>query len=125
MDSDGIVELFAAFGPVRARRMFGGFGIYADDLMFALALDGVIYLKADEESSTAFEREGTGPFTYTAKGRGRTSLSYWRLPDRLYDARDELAGWARTALAVARRAKAPKKAAGKVRRNVRRVGKGA
>lgn len=103
MDSDDIIELFAAFGRVSARRMFGGFGIYADGMMFALASDGVVYLKADAETSPAFEREGMGPFTYTAKGRGRTSLSYWRLPD-------ELAGWARAALKAARRAKAPKKA---------------
>jgi DNA transformation protein len=118
MDSDDIIELFAAFGRVRARRMFGGFGIYADGLMFALATGGAIYLKADDETSAAFVREGMGPFTYRAKGRGRTSLSYWRLPDRLYDDPDELAGWARTAHAVARRAKAPKKAAKKARRTL-------
>jgi DNA transformation protein and related proteins len=107
MDGDDIIELFAAFGRVSVRRMFGGFGVYADGTMFALASDGVIYLKADGETSAAFEREGMGPFTYAAKGRGRTSLSYWRLPDRLYDDPDELAGWARTALTAARRAKAP------------------
>jgi DNA transformation protein len=110
MDSDDIVELFAPFGRVSARRMFGGFGIYADGTMFALASDGVLYLKADEATSAAFAREGAGPFTYSAKGRGRVSLSYWRLPDRLYDDPEELAGWARTALMVA---KAPKKASRK------------
>ena len=121
MESEDIVELFAAFGRVSVRRMFGGFGISADGLMFALASDGVLYLKADEETSGAFTREGMGPFTYTAKGRGRTSLSYWRLPDRLYDDPDELAVWARIALAAARRARAPKSAI----RKRRRVGKGA
>jgi DNA transformation protein and related proteins len=109
MDSDDIIELFCVFGRVRARRMFGGFGIYADGLMLALASDGVIYLKADEETSAAFAREGAGPFTYSAKGRGRVSLSYWRLPDRLYDDPEELAGWAQTALMVARRGKATQK----------------
>jgi DNA transformation protein len=108
MNADDIVELFAAFGRVSVRRMFGGFGIYADGMMFALASHGVVYLKADAQTSPAFEREAMGPFTYTAKGRGRTSLSYWRIPDRLYDDAEELAGWARTALMVARRAKAPK-----------------
>jgi DNA transformation protein len=116
MDSDDIVELFAAFGRVSVRRMFGGFGVYADGTMFALASDGVIYLKADAETSPAFECEGMGPFTYSAKGRGRTSISYWRLPDRLYDEPDEIAGWARIALMVARRAKAPKRAPKKVQR---------
>jgi DNA transformation protein len=110
MDSDDIVELFAAFGRVSVRRMFGGFGIYADGTMFALASDGVVYLKADEATSVAFKREGAGPFTYSAKGRRRVSLSYWRLPDRLCDDPEELVGWARTALTVARRGSVAKKA---------------
>ena len=108
MDREHIIELFAGFGPVSVRRLFGGFGIYADGIMFALASRDVIYLKADDATATAFEREGRGPFTYAAKGGKRTVMSYWQLPDRLYDDADELADWARAALAVARRAKARK-----------------
>jgi DNA transformation protein len=108
MDSEAIIDLFAAFGRVSVRRMFGGFGIYADGLMFALAADDLIYLKADDESAADFRQEGVGPFTYATKHGRHTSLSYWRLPDRLYDDPDELAAWARTALAVARRAREPK-----------------
>ncbi len=102
MDADRIVEAFAAFGPVVVRTMFGGFGIYSDGTMFALAYDGHIYLKADRRSAAAFEREAQGPFTYTAKGGKRAVMSYWGLPDRLYDDPDELAVWARAALTVAR-----------------------
>jgi DNA transformation protein len=108
MDSEAVIDLFAAFGRVNVRRMFGGFGIYADGIMFALAARGVIYLKADDETAAAFRQEGTGPFTYDTKHGKQVSLSYWRLPDRLYDDSDELAAWARTALAVARRARKPK-----------------
>ena len=104
MDTESILELFAAFGPVGVRRMFGGLGIYSDGTMFALAADGAIYLKADDATTAAFRREGAGPFTYAAKGGKRVVMSYWRLPDRLYDDPDELAVWARDALAAARRA---------------------
>jgi DNA transformation protein and related proteins len=103
MDADRIVEMFVAFGPVVARRMFGGIGIYAGGTMFALVADGLLYLKADRETVAAFEAEGQGPFTYAAKGRKRASMSYWRAPDRLYDDPDDLAVWARDALAAARR----------------------
>src|SRR6266404_5496289 len=105
MDSGRIAELFAPFGPVAVRRMFGGFGIYAHGTMFALAYDGVIYLKADDTTAAAFQREGQGPFTYSAKNGKRAVMSYWRLPDRLYDDPDELAAWARDALAAAGRSK--------------------
>ena len=58
MDPDDIRDLFAAFGPVTVRRMFGGAGVFADGLMIALISDGVIHLKADQQTIPAFEREG-------------------------------------------------------------------
>ena len=121
MEPDDIRDLFSAFGPVSVRRMFGGAGIYADGTMFALIADGVIYLKADGQNTPAFERENLPPFTYTAKGGKRGVMSYRRMPDRLYDDPEELAAWAREALAAARRSgtrnpAAAGKAAGKKRK---------
>jgi DNA transformation protein len=107
MDSEFIRDLFAQFRPVTVKRMFGGAGLYADGQMFALVFDGAIFLKVDAASIPEFEREGSAPFTYTrakSKGRvGRASLSYWRLPERLYDDPDDLAVWAARALAIAER----------------------
>ena len=103
-DPDHIVEMFAAFGPVLVRRMFGGAGIYAEGRMFALLADGVIYLKAGKRTVPAFQREGCKQFSYDIKDGKRALLSYWRLPERLYDDPDELAHWARDALAAARQA---------------------
>ncbi|MFY9895607.1 MAG: TfoX/Sxy family protein [Xanthobacteraceae bacterium] len=109
MDPEFIRELFAPFGPVAVKRMFGGAGIWSAGLMFALVFDGAIFLKVDETSIPDFEREGSKPFVYArakSKGRvGRASLSYWRLPERLYDDPEELAVWARRALATAERKK--------------------
>jgi DNA transformation protein and related proteins len=107
MDPEFIRELFAPLGPVTVRRMFGGAGIWSDGLMFALIFDGAIFLRVDEATVPDFEREGSRPFVYTrakSKGRvGRASLSYWRLPERLYDDPEELAVWAARALAIAER----------------------
>ena len=89
MDIEFIGDLFAQFRPVTVRRMFSGAGLYCDGVMFGLVVRGTIYLKADATNSADFVREGSGPFTYTrGKASGRPSehaLSYWRLPDRLYD----------------------------------------
>jgi DNA transformation protein len=101
-DFDHIAELFSAFGPVSMRRMFGGAGVFFDGLMIGLVSHGTIYLKADDTTAPLFEREGCKPFTYAAKARKRTVMSYWRMPERLYDDPDELACWAAQALAVAR-----------------------
>jgi DNA transformation protein len=120
LDPDFIRDLFAQFRPVTVRRMFSGAGLYCDGVMFGLVVRGTIYLKADATSSADFAREGSRPFTYTrGKASGRPSehaLSYWRLPNRLYDDPDELALWAERALAIAQRQKtAPRK-----RKRVRR-----
>ena len=109
MDGGSIAELFASFGPVRCRRMFGGTGIFSGELMFALEARGELYLKADERTREAFEREGCEPFSFDQKGR-RVATSYWRVPTRLLDEPDELAEWARAALNAAQRAtSAPKR----------------
>ena len=108
MDAETLQELFAGFGPVSIRRMFGGVGVFADGLMIALVSRGVIYLKADAGTIPAFEQEGQAPFSYATKNGEHTLTSYWRMPDRLYDDAEELARWARDAHAVALR-----KAAGK------------
>ena len=101
-DPDTISELFSAFGPVSVRRMFGGAGIFADGLMIGLISDDEIYLKADDQTVPSFQAEGMKPFTYGAKNRP-VVMSYWRMPERLFDDPDGLAQWARGALGAAQR----------------------
>jgi DNA transformation protein len=117
LDPEFIRELFAPFGPVTVKRMFGGAGIWSGGLMFGLVFDGAIFLKVDETSIPDFKREGSRPFVYTrakSKGRvGRASLSYWLLPERLYDDPDELAVWAARALAIAQHKKLAPRGRGK------------
>lgn len=108
MDPETLADLFSAFGPVRARRMFGGAGIYADGLMFALEIDGLIYLKADATLAALLAEQGSAPFSYLAKTGPRTMNSFWRAPDAALDEPEALAELARRALDVARRAAAEK-----------------
>ena len=98
--------------------MFGGAGIYAEGRMFAWVSDGVIYFKADAHNAPAFEREQLEPFTYATSTGRRGVMSYRRMPDRLYDDPDELAIWARAALAAAARGQVGQ--VGKVRAKTRR-----
>jgi DNA transformation protein len=116
LDPDHIAELFAAFGPVSVRRMFSGAGLFVDGLMIAIVADGVIYLKASSAGTEAFAREGCAPFRYGTKNGEHVLTSYWRMPERLYDDPDDLAQWARAALAVAQAAQAAKRRPRTVRR---------
>jgi DNA transformation protein len=116
-DPEAIRELFSSFRNVSVRRMFGGHGVFLDGLMFALEADGEMYLKADEHTIPKLAAENSEPFVYKAKGR-EISLSYWKLPERLYDEPDEFAAFARDAFEAARRA-----AAGKPKRSPKKSSK--
>lgn len=103
MDPESIEDLFSSFGPVRIKRMFGGLGIFADGLMFALILDDVLHFKADEALAVEFAALGCRPFTYERAGRV-VNLGYWSVPEVALDDPEALAGWARRAFTVARAA---------------------
>lgn len=97
-------ETLEPFGDVRVRRMFGGYGIYRDDLMFALVSGDVLYLKADQESAPAFLDRGLAPFHYVRQGK-QTSLSYFSAPEEIFDDPDEAVNWATRAFEAAMRAR--------------------
>lgn len=116
MDRDFLIDLFTDFGPVTIRKMFSGFGISVDGINFALALRSGLYFRADDVTIPQFEAEGSAPFQYQARNKTVTVGSYWQLPARLFDDSEELAQWARGALAAAQRAALKKRS--KVRKGV-------
>jgi len=101
-----VVDLLSPLGPpgaVRARAMFGGHGVYLDDLMFALVARDVLYLKVDDGNRPAYEAAGTGPFKPYADRP--TTMSYCQAPAPLFDEPEALLAWAHEAVAAALRAR--------------------
>lgn len=86
---------------VRGRGMFGGVGIYASDLFFALIADDVLYLKVDAVNRPDFEARGRAPFRPPGE-RGET-MRYYPLPDDVLDDVEALRPWVEKAIAAARR----------------------
>jgi DNA transformation protein len=103
-----LLELLEPFGHVKAKAMFGGFGLYRRDLMFGLVADDTLYLKVDEQSRPEFESKGLSPFVYKMKGK-EFSMSYYKAPDEVSEDPAEMAQWAHKAYDAALRA-AQKKA---------------
>ena len=106
---DFVQELFEGLGPVRVKRMFGGLGVYAGEVMFALVDHEVIYLKADEALKGELVAEGSAAWVYSRRDGWMRETSYWRLPETALDDPDEAVRWARRALAVAQAKAAEKK----------------
>jgi DNA transformation protein len=88
---------------VRGRSMFGGVGIYAGGLFFALIADDTLYFKVDDSNRADFEKRGMGPFR--PYGEDGEVMQYYRVPDDLLEDPEELGVWAEKAIVVARRAK--------------------
>ena len=105
-----VVDIMQSIGPVGARRMFGGHGIFLDGLMFALIADSTLYLKADNESRQAFMTLGLEAFTYSKKGK-EFKMSYYQAPEEALEDGEEMNSWANRAYGVALKAasKKPKK----------------
>ena len=103
-----VAELFEPLGHIRIKRMFGGAGVYAHDVMFALLAEEVIYLKVDDELRSVLEAEGSEPFRFEMKDGKVAEMGYYRLPDTAVDDPEEASGWARRALEVALKAKSNK-----------------
>jgi DNA transformation protein len=101
---DYLHEVFALFGPIRARKMFGGYGIYRDDVMIGLVADDTLYLEADAQTKAHFEAARLPCFEYD-NGKKVIRMSYWLAPAEVLDDPDEARVWAQRAYEAALRAK--------------------
>jgi DNA transformation protein len=98
-----VADQLAVVGCVSLRAMFGGAGVYLDGRMFGLIAFDTLYFKADDVNRPDFEAEGMAPFSYETKGGRNTIMSYWQVPERLYEDADEMRLWARKAIEAAHR----------------------
>ena len=101
-------ELYAPMGGVTVRAMFGGLGVFKHATMFALAVDEVLYLRADASTEASYAREQVPQFVYRGMKGREVAMPYWQLPERLYDEPDEFIVWAKAAFDAAMRAAAEK-----------------
>lgn len=100
---DHLLDLLAPLHPVRVRAMFGGYGIYRGEAIFAIVVNDRLYLKADDASRPDFESRNLAPFTYTGRGK-LIRLSYYEAPADVFEDPDTLRDWTNRALAAASRA---------------------
>jgi DNA transformation protein and related proteins len=88
---------------IRSRSMFGGVGVYAADLFFALLADDTLYFKVDDQTRPAFEHRGMMPFR--PYGEAGEVMQYYEVPADVLEDPDALRGWVDAAIEVARRAR--------------------
>lgn len=97
-------EVFELLGPITVRRMFGGYGVYHDGVMFALVAADTLYLKADAENAADFERQGLARYGYNKHGKV-TVLPYYLAPAEILEDREQAALWARRSIEASLRSR--------------------
>ena len=104
-----VVTVLTPLGPVRARAMFGGHGIYCEDVMFALIANGVLYFRVDDACRDAFEAAGGQAFTYAHRQtRKPVEMPYYTVPEGALEDPSAFIEWGERALAAARRVRRDK-----------------
>jgi DNA transformation protein and related proteins len=80
---------------VEASRMFGGYGLYQDEIFFGIIFKGYLYFKTNEITAAEYRQRKMKPFRPNAK---QTLKSYYRVPVEIIEDRDRLTEWAKTAI---------------------------
>jgi DNA transformation protein len=110
-----ILEQLSALPGVHSKRMFGGVGLYCEELFFALIDDDTLYLKVDDTNREAFVARDMQPFR-PYRDKPEFSMSYYEVPAEAIEDSAELVAWAKRSIAVAIAHKKPMSRAKKTRR---------
>lgn len=85
----------APLDGIRTRKMFGGFGVFEGETMFALVDSaGVVFFKADETNLAQFEQAGS---------EKHARMPYYQVPDAVLTDRSALLDWARSSIAISKK----------------------
>ena len=98
---ENVLELLGPFGDVRYKSMFGGFGIFLDDSLFALITkNDELFLKTDGQNRPAFEALGL---------RSYGTMPYYAAPADALKEWSDIKPWAEGAVQASTRAKSGRK----------------
>jgi DNA transformation protein and related proteins len=92
---DFVLDQLQELDGVEARRMFGGFGLYQDELFFGILHKGRLYFKIDDSTVGEYRRHKMKPFRPNPK---QTLTSYFQVPVDVIEDRDQLRVWAMNAI---------------------------
>ena len=105
---DFVLDQLTGVDGLRARAMFGGVGLYAEDVFFGILAADALFFKVDDTNRRDYEDAGSSPFKPYAD-RAMT-MPYYNVPVVVLEDAVALGEWAARAVSVARTAKTAKPA---------------
>ena len=95
-----VLEQLAGLAGLSARRMFGGVGLYCEELFFGLIDNDTLYLRVNDDNRADYTARGMSQFRPYAD-RPELSMSYYETPADVLEDTAQLVSWARRSVAVA------------------------
>ena len=87
-----ILDLLDDEEGISFKRMFGGYGIFKNELAVALILRSEIFMKVDQSNINDYKSAFSKPFTYKKNGKD-ISLSNWSIPSEILEDKDLFIEW--------------------------------
>lgn len=81
--------------------MFGGFGIFSGDIMFALVVKDELHIRADKQKAKLFTKQGMSPYVYHKRGFPVVT-KYFAVKNEQWQSTDTIFELAQEALTQAR-----------------------
>ena len=100
-----VLDQLGDLSGVHDRAMFGGVGLYANELFFGILASDVLYFKVDDSNRQDYESAGSRPFK-PYPGQTMT-MGYYAVPIEVVEDATTLVRWATRAVHVARTSKKP------------------
>ncbi|PJZ68837.1 competence protein TfoX [Leptospira perolatii] len=105
---DHALDRLKVCGPITAKGMFGGHGLYSGSIIFGMVANDLLYFKVGAGNQAEYESAGMSPFTYEGKGGRPVRMSYWQVPEEVLEDNDDLRFWFKRAVAEAQKAASEK-----------------
>ena len=87
-------EVLRDIAGINHRRMFGGYGLYKDGIIFGMIINDTLFFKLTPKSKILFNEFDTSPFTYTHTKSGKTVIMpYFEVPEEIIENKNTLNEW--------------------------------
>jgi len=114
-----VIEQLEGLRGVVTKRMFGGIGIYRNEMFFAVIDNDTLFFKVDDELRQRYRSAGMPAF---APMPGKPAMEgYYQVPPDVLEDAARLDEWARASIAVAGKKPAKKRSRVKAKTRARRT----
>jgi len=94
MSAEEMQNRLAGIGDIRVKKMFGGYGVFEGDKMFALIdSSGRVFFKVDDTNRARYEQAGS---------EKHARMPYFSVPGEVLGDDDQLEEWARISIGISK-----------------------